>query len=52
MARPIPPTPDIETEEELKAFIEYSNRSPTKEEIEMGKEAREIFKNTKLIIHR
>jgi len=48
MARPIPPTPDIETEEELKAFLEYMNRGPTKEEIEKGKRAREIYKNTKL----
>ena len=30
MARPIPPTPDIETEEELEAFLEYMNKSPTK----------------------
>ena len=51
MARPIPPTPDIETEEELEAFLEYMNRPPTKEEIEMGKEADEIFKNTKLVFH-
>ena len=51
MARPIAPTPDIETEEELKAFIEYSNRPPTKEEIEKGKRADEIYKNTKVIYH-
>jgi len=48
MARPIPPTPDIETEEELEAFLEYMNRGPTKEEKEMGKQAREIYKNTKI----
>ena len=51
MARPIPPTPDIETEEELKAFLEYMNRPPTKEEIKMVKEAEEIYKNTKLVRH-
>ena len=48
MARPIPPTPDIETEEELEAFLEYMNREPTKEEIEMGKEAINIYKKTKI----
>ena len=52
MARPIAPTPDIETEEDLKVFIENMNRPPTKEEIERGKRAREIFKNTKFVIHR
>jgi len=26
MALPIPPTQDIETEEELEAFLEYMNR--------------------------
>ena len=51
MARPIPPTPDIETEEELEAFIEYMNRPPTKGEIELGKKAREVYKNTKLVRH-
>ena len=51
MARPIPPTPDIETEEELKAFLEYTNRPPTKKEIKRGKRANEIFKNTKLVFH-
>lgn len=51
MARPIPPTPDIETEEDLKVFIEYMNRPPTKEEIEKGKRARKIYKNTKLVRH-
>ena len=51
MARPIPPTPDIETEEELEAFLEYMNRPPTKKEIERGKRAREIYKNTKVIYH-
>lgn len=48
MARPIAPTPDIETEEELEAFLEYMNRPPTKEEIESGKEAIKIYKNTKM----
>ena len=48
MARPIPPTPDIETEEELEAFLEYMNRGPTKEEKEMGKQAREIYAKTKI----
>jgi len=48
MARPIPPTPDIETEEDLKAFLEYSNRPSTKEELEKFKKAREIYKNTKI----
>ena len=51
MARPIEPTPDIETEEELEAFLEYMNRPPTKEEIEMGKKAREVYKNAKIIYH-
>ena len=51
MARPIAPTPDIETEEDLKVFIENMNRPPTKEEIQMGKEADEIYKNTKVIYH-
>lgn len=51
MAKPIPPTPDIETEEELKVFIEYMNRPPTKDEIKKGKRAKEIFKNIKLIRH-
>lgn len=49
MARPIPPTPDIETEEELKAFLEYINRPSTKEEREMFKKAKEIYANTKVI---
>jgi len=48
MARPIPPTQDIETEEELEAFLEYMNRWPTKEEKEMGKQAREIYAKTKI----
>jgi len=48
MARPIPPTPDIETEEELKAFLEYSNRPRTEEEKQLFKEAKEIYKNTKM----
>ena len=34
MAGPIAPTADIETEEELEAFLEYSNRPHTKEELE------------------
>lgn len=51
MAKPIPPTPDIETEEDLKVFIENMNRPPTKKEIQMGKEADEIYKNTKVIYH-
>ena len=48
MARPIPPTPDIETEEELEVFLEYMNRGPTKEEIEKGRRAKKIFANTKM----
>jgi hypothetical protein len=48
MARPIPPTPDIETEEDLKAFLEYSNRPSTKKELEFLKKSREIFKKTKI----
>lgn len=51
MTRPIEPTHDIETEEELEAFLEYMNRPPTKEEIERGKKAREVYKNTKLVRH-
>ena len=47
MARPIPPTPDIETEEDLKVFIENMYRPPTKEEIQMGKEADEYTKTLK-----
>ena len=48
MARPIPPTPDIETEEELEAFLEYINRPRTEEEKEKFKRGREIYKNTKI----
>lgn len=51
MARPIEPTPEIETEEELEAFLEYMNRPPTKKEIQMGKEARKVYKNTKFVRH-
>ena len=48
MVRPIPPTPDVETEEELKAFLEYSNRLRTKEEKQLFKEAKEIYLKTKI----
>ena len=51
MARPIEPTPDIETEEKLEAFVEYMNRPPTKSEIEKGKRAKEVFKNAKFVRH-
>ena len=47
MARLIPPTLDIETEEDSKAFLEYINRPCTKEEKQLFKEAKEIYKNTK-----
>ncbi|MBQ6444380.1 MAG: hypothetical protein IJJ11_06865 [Methanosphaera sp.] len=48
MARPIPPTPDIETEEELEAFLEYMNKPRTKEEKEFLKKSREIYAKTKM----
>ena len=48
MARPIPPTPDIETEQQPEAFLEYSNRPRTKREKQMFKEAKEIYANTKM----
>lgn len=51
MANPIEPTPDIETEEELEAFLEYMNRPPTKKEKQLGKEAIEIYKNAKFVRH-
>ena len=48
MARPIAPTPDIETEEELESFLEYISRPRTKKEKEIFTEAKEVYKNTKM----
>ena len=47
MAGPIAPTADIETEEELEAFLEYSNRPRTKEELEKFKRARQLYASAK-----